>query len=74
MAQWLYKREEEPKIFDAELVPQALADGWTDSPAKIKRKLIDLTKTELQSLCDSKGISYVHNTGKEKLIEKLREG
>ena len=73
MAQvWLYKKGQEPKIFDSELVTQATADGWVDTPAKFKRELEDLSLEELQALCTQKEITFVHNSKKETLIKKLR--
>jgi hypothetical protein len=70
---YLYKKNQSPKLFNQDEVVQAQADGWVDTPAKIKKTIEDLTLDDLKEIADKKGVSYSHNIGKDKLIEKLRE-
>ena len=70
---YLYKKGEEPKLFEEKEVVQAQADGWVDTPAKFKKTIDDFTIEELKEVADKKGVSYSHNIGKDKLIEKLKE-
>lgn len=70
---YLYKKGQSPKLFNQDEIVQAQADGWVDTPSKIKKTIDDLTIEELKEIADKKGVSYSHNIGKEKLIEKLKE-
>ena len=51
MEQWLYKKNEKPKIFKDAEIEQAIKKGWVDTPAKIEipktvKKVVKQPKTE----------------------------
>lgn len=74
MKQWLYKKNNEPKIYEGEAVEKALSDGWVDTPTKFKKELEDLDLEQIKTIAIKQEIKFPANIGKDRLIEKLREG
>lgn len=72
MKQWLYKRDEKPKIFEDDAIQTALNDGWVDSPAKIKTTYEDYTLDDLKTYAIKRKIPFASNITKPTLIEKFR--